>query len=126
MKRAKILASFKKSLLVGAIAAILVASPLVYAGRDKDERQTDAADLAQAKVSLTQAIVAAEQRVQGRAVRAELEDENGTIVYSVDVLNGKTTTDVKVDSTDGKILSAQAEQDEHEGTSNEQENEHEE
>lgn len=111
--------SSKKTLLFGTLAAsIIVASSLVYASRDVNEEHNDAAALAQAKISLSQAIAAAEQKVSGKAVRAELEDENGTLVYGVEVVNGAKSTDVKVDIATGAILSAQADQADHEGNEN--------
>lgn len=51
--------------------------------------------------------------MQGIAVSAQLEDENGTAVYGVEVTSGAQTTDVKVDANNGKILSAQADQADH-------------
>ncbi len=109
----------KKTLFFGTLAAsTIVASSLVYASRDVNEEHNDAAALAQAKISLTQAIAAAEQKVSGKAVRAELEDENGTLVYGVEVVNGAKSTDVKVDIATGGILSAQADQADHEGDEN--------
>ena len=111
--------SSKKTLLFGTLAAsAIVASSLVYASRDVNEEHNDAAALAQAKISLSQAIAAAEQKVSGKAVRAELEDENGTFVYGVEVVNGGKSTDVKVDIGTGAILSAQADQADHEGDEN--------
>ena len=111
--------SSKKTLLFGTLAAsAIVASSLVYASRDVNEEHNDAAALAQAKISLSQAIAAAEQKVSGKAVRAELEDENGTLVYGVEVVNGGKSTDVKVDIATGAILSAQADQADHEGDEN--------
>ena len=117
--------SSKKTLFFGMLAAsTIVASSLVYASRDVNEEQNDAAALAQAKISLTQAIAAAEQKVSGKAVRAELEDENGTFVYGVEVVNGGKSTDVKVDIATGGILSAQADQADHEGDENGHESGH--
>ena len=111
--------SSKKTLLFGTLAvSTIVASSLVYASRDVNEELNDAAALAQAKISLSQAIAAAEQKVSGKAVRAELEDENGTFVYGVEVVNGGKSTDVKVDIGTGAILSAQADQADHEGDEN--------
>jgi uncharacterized membrane protein YkoI len=113
--------STKKTLLLGAgalAATAIVVSSLVYANRDGNEEQNDAAALAQAKISLTQAIAAAEQKVNGKAVRAGLEDENGKLVYGVEVMNGDKPTDVKVDIATGAILSAQADQADHEGDEN--------
>ena len=69
--------------------------------------QNDSALRAKAEVSLSQAISAAESHVNGHAVNAELEDENGNIVYGVEVVTNTQTMDVKVDAHNGKILSAQ-------------------
>ncbi len=108
----------KKTLLFGAIGLTVLGASLAFAGVNNatQDQQNDAALIAnaQAMISLTQAIAAAEGHVQGKAVRAEMEDENGTLVYGVEVTNGTQTTDVKVDINSGKILSAQADQSDHE------------
>ena len=102
-----------KSILFGVIGLTALGASLAFAGANGG-RENDAALLSNAKISLTQAIAAAEQHAQGKAVRAELEDENGTLVYGVEVASGTRTTDVKVDINNGKILSAQADQADHE------------
>lgn len=106
----------KKFLLFGVIGLAALGASLAFAGVNSTNQgqENDAALLSQAKISLTQAIAAAEGHVQGKAVRAGLEDENGTAVYGVEVASGTQTTDVKVDVNDGKILSAQADQADHE------------
>ena len=40
----------------------------------------------------------------GTAGPATLENENGNVVYGVTITNGATTTDVKVDAGNGKVL----------------------
>jgi uncharacterized membrane protein YkoI len=95
----------RKLLYVAAVAATLAGFGTAYASRASE---ADSAVLAQAKIGLGQAITAAEQHVKGKAVRAELENENGAPVYGVEVLAGTQSTDVKVDARDGRILSAQA------------------
>lgn len=106
----------KKSLLFGVIGLATLGASLAFAGVNgaNEGQENDAALLSKAKISLTRAIAAAEGHVQGKAVRAELEDENGTAVYGVEVTSGAQTTDVKVDINNGKILSAQADQADHE------------
>ena len=106
----------KKFLLFGVIGLAALGASLAFAGVNStnEGQENDAALLSQAKISLTQAIAAAEGHVQGKAIRAELENENGTAVYGVEVASGTQTTDVKVDVNDGKILSAQADQADHE------------
>jgi uncharacterized membrane protein YkoI len=107
----------KRKLILTTLAALAVAAiGSAYAAKSEGN---DAATLAQTKISLTQAISAAEQHTNGKAVRAELEDENGTIVYGVEVLSGTKAMDVKVDVRDGKILSSQADTEEHESGANE-------
>ncbi len=101
-------------------AAIFLAGSLAYAGRGNGGERNEAMALAKTKIGLVQAIAAAEQHLQGKAVRAELEDENGTFVYGVEVAGNGTVKDVKVDSLDGKILSVQADR---EGGSGERERE---
>jgi uncharacterized membrane protein YkoI len=48
------------------------------------------------------------------AASARLEDENGRFVYEVEVIDSGKSTDVKIDSGDGKVLSARADEREHE------------
>lgn len=106
----------KKSLLSGVIGVIALGASLAFAGVNgaKEGQENDAALLSQAKISLPQAIAAAERHIQGKAVRAELEDENGTLVYGVEVTHGTQTMDVKVDINNGRILSTQTDQADHE------------
>ena len=104
----------KQTLIIGALAAAALATTAVYAEHRESGEQNEAAALAQAKISLSQAIAAAEQHAGGKAARAELEDENGKLVYGVEVLGGGKSTDVKVDITTGQVLSAQADTADHE------------
>lgn len=61
----------------------------------------------QAKISLQQAIAAAEAKVGGKAIEADLEHEKGSVVYDVEVLaaNG-TKHDVKVNADNGQVISS--------------------
>ena len=110
----------KQSIIAGTLAAAVLAATAVYAGENRNE-ENEAAVLAQAKVSLGQAITVAERHANGKAARAELEDENGRMVYGVEVVGAGKSTDVKVDINSGKVLSAQADRADHEGDDNEHE-----
>ena len=113
----------KRKLIPAAIAAFAIAAAGgAYAGHGDEG---DAALRAQAKISLVQAVAAAERHAKGKAVRAELENENGTAVYVVEVFDGAKANDVKVDARDGKVLSARADNDEHEDMDDEHEGENE-
>lgn len=110
-----------KSFIIGALGLTALGASLAFAGANHAEGQSenDAASLSKTRITLSQAIAAAETHVQGRAVRAELEDENGALVYGVEVVKGTQATDVKIDSNSGQVLSAQADQADHESEGHE-------
>ena len=80
----------------------------------------DASAINGAKVTLSQAIGAAEQHVQGKATRAELERSKGKMVFDVEVVAGAKTFDVKVDPDKGTVLAATEDKSDHDD-SNDQE-----
>jgi uncharacterized membrane protein YkoI len=58
-----------------------------------------------AKVSLDEAVKAALQSVPGNVLKVELEDENGYLVYGVEIAKAdKQIADVKIDAGNGKLL----------------------
>ena len=91
-------------------AGVATAGALAYAQPTGVTQNDVMADLAKARISLVQAITTAEQHAGGRASRAELENENGRLFYGVEVADNTKTTDVKVDATDGSVVSAQVDQ----------------
>ena len=94
------------------IATIVVALGLAsgaaaFAQTGADTESNALADLAKAKVTLNQAISAAEAQAGGKAIQAELDGANGTPVYKVAVVSANSQVhDVTVDVTDGKVLSS--------------------
>lgn len=94
------------------VPALIVAVGVATAGglayAKSAEAANDAvADLAKAKITLTQAIAAAEAHVGGKATQAELEGERGAVAYEVEVVTADSKVlDVKVDAADGKVLSS--------------------
>jgi uncharacterized membrane protein YkoI len=89
-------------------AGVATAGGLAYAHQSGVQRNDAITDLANARMTLVQAVAIAEQHVGGRASHAELENENGRLVYAVEVSNNTGTIDVKVDASDGTVVSAQA------------------
>ncbi len=58
-----------------------------------------------ARISMDQAVQKALATVQGQVLKTELEDENGFLVYGVEVISAdKDIVDVKVDAGSGKVL----------------------
>lgn len=69
---------------------------------------SDAVALANAKVSLSQAIAVAERQVRGKAVSAGVDDQNGVIHIAVDVATGQGVQTVLVDPQTGQASIGQA------------------
>lgn len=78
----------------------------------KDTPESEADEAAQyaglATITEAQAIKAAEAKVGGTATKAELGNEDGSLIYEVNV-NGK---EVKVDAGNGTVLQVEADDDE--------------
>ena len=77
----------KPTLYVAAVA-VLSATAVggVYAAKSTDN---DALAINDAQISLTQAVIAAEQHVGGRASRAEYEHHKGQWLFDVEVVKGR-------------------------------------
>lgn len=90
-----------------AAAGLATAAGLVYAQSGPFAAKNDAvAALQGARVSLTQAVASAEQRVGGRATSAELDREGQAAIFHVEVVTpANAVMDVKLDA-DGKVLTA--------------------
>lgn len=74
-------------------------------GTGQSEAQEGAALAGLAKVTSDQAKAAAQARYPNATLRSvALDDENGWLVWSVDLLDGTTSRDVKVDAGNGTIL----------------------
>jgi len=65
-----------------------------------------------AKISPDEAKAAAVGAVPGSVVQVELDNENGNVVYSVEIDTGNGVTDVKVDAGNGSVLTQETGEDE--------------
>jgi uncharacterized membrane protein YkoI len=99
----------KRKLTAAIVAALAVAGIGGGAYAAKSSQENDALAIANTKVSLAQAISAAEQHVGGKAAKAEFEQDKGQWTFDVEVVkDANQVFDVKVDSNTGKVLSATA------------------
>ncbi|MES1040356.1 MULTISPECIES: PepSY domain-containing protein [Peribacillus] len=73
---------------------------------DDDEEDTQQA-VENAKVSSDQAEKIALKAVDGQVTDMELDSENGTLVYELEIKQGQKEYDVVVDATTGKVLKNQ-------------------
>ncbi|GGV43039.1 hypothetical protein GCM10010277_32520 [Streptomyces longisporoflavus] len=79
---------------------------------DRDDAKENSAEAKAAKVTAADAIKAALADSSGTAVSAELDDEdNGGLVWDVDLLKGDTWHSVQVDPGTGKVLGSHTEKD---------------
>lgn len=79
---------------------------------DRGEAAESAQLLALAKISSEQARAAALARVPGTVLDSELDNENGNVVYSVEVRKAdRSVVDIKVDAGTGQVLHIETDED---------------
>lgn len=93
---------------IAALAAVLAAAAVGSAFAAGAGGGNDALAVSSAGIGLGQAVATAERQVGGKASKAEYEHHKGQGVYDVEVVNGKSVTDVKVDAADGRVIEAKA------------------
>ncbi len=101
----------KRKIYLAALAALTaITIGTAYAAKSSEN---DALAITGAKISLTQAVTAAEQHVGGKASRAEYEHHKGQWVFDVEVVKDKKVMDVKVNPTSGSVIVAAEDKTEH-------------
>ncbi len=95
----------KRKLYVAAAAAVLIGGAGFAVAEKMDTSENDAQAVLKAQVSLIQAVTTAEQSAQGKAARAEYEQNGKGPHYEVEIVSGAKVYDVRVDAASGKILS---------------------
>jgi uncharacterized membrane protein YkoI len=79
----------------------------VRGGTIRIEKQVEADFPALAKLSFDQAVAKAHAAVQGKVLKMELENENGFLVYGIEVVGAdKAIVSVKVDAGSGNVLAS--------------------
>lgn len=99
------MSTFKNMNMVLIFLGIVSASAFA-ATKTSSDTENDALAVASNKVTLTQAISAAEQNVNGQAIKAKFSTKNTIAVYNVEVVKNKEVYDVKVDAQSGAVLSS--------------------
>ncbi|MEU7578257.1 PepSY domain-containing protein [Streptomyces sp. NPDC041068] len=80
-------------------------------GDDLDDAAENTVEAKAAKVTAADAIKAALADTSGTAVSAELDEEDGGLVWGVDILKGNTWHNVEVDPGTGKVLGSWVDKD---------------
>lgn len=80
---------------------------------EKEEPQTSLQEMvAAAKISMPEALKAAQEAVSGTVISAELEKENGRIIFSFDILpspGSQIIQEVHIDALTGKVIAKEEE-----------------
>ena len=124
----------KMMIMVGIVLLVLGAMAGVYAQQEKStgslsiKGDDEGGYAAMAKISIESAMNEALKAVPGKVVRTELENENGFLVYGVEIARAdRQMADVKVDAGNGKVLKIETDPEENEGHEREvADNDHEE
>ena len=79
-------------------------------GHDREDKDLESVQATSAKISMEQAIQTAKTQFSGRVVEAELEAEDGTLVYEVKVLSASgETQEIEIDAQSGEVLGSEIE-----------------
>jgi hypothetical protein len=85
-----------------AIAAFLTVGALAFGGGSaRDHERVETGEI----LPLSKILAVVEQAFEGRLIEVELEDEDGTLVYEIEILAPQgNVIEVTVDARDAKIL----------------------
>lgn len=101
----------RKAIIAATILALGAGSAAYAKGRGNDA----VSELSQAKITLAQAVDAAQRHIGGRATKAEFERHKGKPTFEVEVVKGTDVSTIIVDAADGKIIAATADREDHDG-----------
>jgi uncharacterized membrane protein YkoI len=89
-----------------ALAAVfaLAAGGAAFASAEEHEGGREIAAVLAARTSAAEAIATAEQRTGGRAMKIDIDGENGAYLYEVTTVSKDTITQVFVDPASGKVM----------------------
>ena len=97
------------------------AANMAQAGESKEKEAKELQLFSQAKISLTEAIKAAEQKTGGKAMEAEVDDEPNTVQFEIEILKDGKIHEVIVDGKTGNVLKVSLDDESNESTENEKE-----
>lgn len=110
--------TFLTSMAIGLLALAVAVS---HAGETKHDDGKKLQLFSQAKISLAEAIKIAEQKIGGKALEAELDDEAKSVQFEVEIVKDGKIHEVMVDGKTGQVLKTALENEKDEGTENEKE-----
>jgi uncharacterized membrane protein YkoI len=91
------------ALVTGVVIASITVN-LALADESKGDEARELQLFSQAKISLTEAIKAAEQKAGGKALEAEVDEDSNTVQFEVEVVKDGRIHKVMVDGKTGDVL----------------------
>jgi uncharacterized membrane protein YkoI len=101
----------RQSILIAALALTSAAAGI--SAFASNAAGNDARIIPNARISLSQAVIAAEQHVGGTASKAEVEQHAGKAVYDVEVVKGPQVFDVKISPDQGTVIASTEDRNDH-------------
>ena len=99
----------KTTAFLAGISVLCITTGLAL-GYDREDKDLESAQATSAKVSMEQAIQTAKTKFPGRVVEAELEAEDGALVYEVKVVSASgETREIEIDAQSGEVLDSEIE-----------------
>lgn len=98
-------------------AVLLIAASVLSVGHAADNKDKEAKELNrfnQATISLQEAIKAAEHKIGGKAMEAEIDDEAKTVQYEIEIVKDGKVHEVMVDGKTGEVLAVKQDDEENE------------
>ena len=105
---------FAMALTAGAVTNV------AQAGESKEKEAKELQLFSKAKISLIEAIKAAEQNTGGKALEAELDDGSNAIQFEIKILKDDKIYEVLVDGTTGNVIKVSLDDESSENTENEE------
>jgi uncharacterized membrane protein YkoI len=99
--------------LAGVIASGAIGGSIAAYARNNEQATNEATIMANAKITMAQAIAAAEQQVGGKTVGTGIEDQDGTVYFEIQVVKDGARQKVLVDPQSGKIVKTVTADNEH-------------
>ena len=90
---------------LGAITALSFGAPFTANAGMLGGDDISTAQMSQVKVSITDAIQKSLKKHHGTVVSADLENEDGRLVYEIEYLNDGKEMEVLVDAVTGEVMS---------------------
>ena len=110
-------------ILTTLFAMALTAGAVTNVAQADESKEKEAKELqlfSKAKISLIEAIKAAEQNTGGKALEAELDDGSNAIQFEIKILKDGKIYEVLVDGTTGNVIKVSLDDESSESTENEE------